>query len=388
MRPLNFQFFLLFGSFAAVQPYLALLFKERGLNEGQIGYAMGMSGWAIMLSPALITFVADTKVSPRRLVSFLCVASAGALVALAAADSYWLLMAFYFLYSLVVTAMVPLQDGVVFGYQKMQEEEGKPPVSYAKVRVWGTYGYISILALLFFPLKWYAQVELPIYFAIGCFGFLLLNSFALPDRGRRETAKRAQGLPTGDALNALFRGGAVWFSLGMFLLLACSAAYHTMYPIFLTDELGLEKHWVGIVIISGALVEIFFILGLARFERKWGLRNVMLVCVFLTVIRFGLMYAVPNLIVAIGTQIFHGPMICAMMVIPPTFANSLATESNRNSIQGVYTMLIVGTSRFAGTAMSGHVAALDQRFVHLACAGMALGSFALLWKGFRPKAAV
>ncbi|EDY81623.1 transporter, major facilitator family [Verrucomicrobiia bacterium DG1235] len=388
MRSLKAQFFLLFGSFAAVQPFVALLFKERGLDEEQIGYAMGMSGWAIMLSPALITLIADTRMQPRRLMAALCLGTSAALVALLLSESYWLLMAFFFLYSLAVTAMIPLQDGIAFGYQRSQRECGVPETHYNKVRVWGTFGYTGLLLLLFYPMKRIGDVSLAVWFGVACFGLLFLNTFSMPDRGRRETAKRAQGLPTGDAVRALFGRETVVFSLAMFLLLACSAAYHTMYPVYLADDLGLAKHWIGIVIMSGALIEVFFILGLTRMELRWGLRVVMLGAVALTLLRFGLMYAFPNLLVAIGTQVFHGAMICAMMVIPPTYINGLATESNRNSIQGVYTMLVVGTSRFVGTALSGHVAAVDQRLVHLLCAGLTLGALVLMWFGFRPKVAV
>lgn len=381
MRSLKVQFFLLFGSFASVQPYIALLFKERGLSEEEIGYSMGMAGWAIMLSPALITLIADTKMQPRHLMGVLAVLTGVSLGALLLAPSFWILTAFYFAYSLVVTAMIPLQDGITFGYQRMQREIGEEEVHYNQVRVWGTIGYMALLLLLFYPLKWSDSVNLAVVFGMGCFVAMFLNAFGLPARGKREVGKRAQGLPTGVALKALFGGRMLWFSLGMFLLLAASAAYHTMYPVFLKEDLGLAKQWVGIVIMCGALGEVFFILNLSRWEARWGVRTVMLAGVVLTGIRFGLMFVFPNLPVAIGTQLLHGPMICAMMVIPPTFINRLADETNRNSIQGVYTMLVIGGSRFVGTALSGHVAAVDQRWVYLLCAGLTVGALGMLWKG-------
>lgn len=385
MSSLKVQFFFLFGSFAAVQPFLALLFKERGLGEEQIGYTLGMAGWAIMLSPAVITLVADTRVQPRRLLAILCLATGAALVAMLMSGSYWMLLAFFFLYSLSVTAMLPLQDGITFGFQRLQRDRGEVEVHYNSVRVWGTFGYMALLVALFYPMKLSGEVSLAIWFGVGCFALLFLNTFRMPDRGKRETAKRAQGLPTGDALRALFGRKTAVFSVGMILLLMASAAYHTMYPVYLSENLGLAKHWIGIVIMSGAVIEVFCILGLTRLERRWGLRAVMLGALVLTALRFGLMYAYPNLLVAVGAQVFHGAMICAMMVIPPNYINGLATEENRNSIQGVYTMLVVGSSRFLGTALSGHVAAIDQRLVHLLCAVLSVGALALMWIGFRPE---
>ncbi len=385
MRSLYAQFFLLFGSFAAVQPYIALFFKERGLNEEQIGYALGMSGWAIMLSPAVVTLIADTKVSPSRLLAGLSVLSATAVTAMMMSESYWMLVGCYFAMTLCTTAMMPLLDGVTFGVQRLQRENGEEALEYSRVRVWGTFGYVGILAFLFFPIRMTGDISLPIWAGALCYCIFFVNTLFLPERGKRELEKRAKGLPTGDAVRALFGRKTALFSLAMFLLLCASAAYHTMYPVYLVEDLGLPRHWVGIVILSGALVEVFCILGLTRLEKRWGLRVVMLSCVGLTVLRFVLMYAFPVLLVAVGAQVFHGAMICAMMVIPPNFVNGLASESNRNSIQGVYTMLVIGSSRFVGTAVSGHVAGVDQRLVYAFCAGLAVVAFALLWKGFRPE---
>lgn len=382
MRPLNAQFFLLFGSFAAVQPYIALLFKERGLDEEQIGYALGISGWAIMLSPAVVTLIADTRVSPSRLLAGLSVLAASAVAAMLMSASFWALTACYFAMTLCVTAMMPLLDGVTFGIQRQQRERGEVPLEYSRVRVWGTYGYVGILALLFFPIRWTGEVSLPIWAGVACYSILFVNTWFLPQRGKRELAKRSKGLPTGEAVRALFRPRTVLFSLAMFLLLCASAAYHTMYPVFLVEDLGLARHWLGVVILAGAVIEVACILGLSRLEKRWGLRAVMLGCVALTVLRFGLMYGFPVLWVAVGTQVFHGAMICAMMVIPPNVVNGLASESNRNSIQGVYTMLVIGSSRFVGTALSGHVAGVDQRLIYAMGAGLAVAAFVLLWKGF------
>lgn len=361
-----------------------MLLRERGLDEAQIGYALGISGWAIILSPALITLIADTAVSPRRLMAGLGIVTSVCLFGVLASSSFWYITVWYFVYSLAISAMIPLQDGIVFGYAKHEKLEGRREVHYNELRVWGTYGYVAILLLLVFPIKLTGDVSLGLWFGFIAFCLLIVNTFAMPDRGRRETAKRAQGLPTGEAFRALFGRRGLVFSIAMFLLLAASSAYHVMYPIYLTEDLGLAKHWVGVVIIFGASIEVFFIVRLSRWQKRWGLRLVMLVAVSATVLRFALMFAFPNLPIMIGTQVLHGMMICGMMVIPPVYINSLASESYRNSIQGVYTMLVIGTSRFAGTALSGHLAAIDQRYVNLGCLVLVAAALGLLWFGFRP----
>lgn len=385
MWSLRFQFFLLSGSFGAVTPYLAILFRDRGFDEEQVGYAMGISGWAIVLSPALITLIADTSVTPRRLMAVLAALTGACLLGILESSGFWVITAWYFVYSLAVSAMLPLQDGIVFGFARHQERLGVESVHYNQLRVWGTYGYVALLLATVLPVKWTGDAGVGIWFGMAAFCLVLVNTFALPDRGKRETAKRAQGLPTGEAIAALFGKRTIVFTLAMFLLLAVSSAYHVMYPIYLTEDLGLPRHWLGVVIVFGAAIEVFFIMRLRHWQERWGVRAVMLACVLATVLRFALMFAFPNLAVLVGTQVLHGLMICGMMVIPPVYINGLAKESFRNSIQGVYTMLVIGTSRFFGTALAGHVAAVDQRYVNLACLILATSALGLLWMGFRPE---
>ena len=385
MWPLRTQFFLLFGTFGAVMPYMAIMLRERGFEQEQVGYALGISGWAIVLSPALVTLIADTSVTPRRLMAGLGVVTSVCLLGILLSSSFWMVTFWYFVYSLAISAMIPLYDGIVFGFAKLQQQLGKSALHYSQLRVWGTYGYVALMLMTVFPVKWTSDASIGLWFGFAAFCVLIFNSFFLPDRGKRETAKRSQGLPTGDAFKALFGRRALVFSLAMFLLLSASSAYHVMYPIYLTEDLGLETHWVGVVIVFGAVIEAYCMIRLVRWQQRWGLRAMLLICVSATVLRFGLMYGFPTLPVMIGSQVLHGLMVCGMMVIPPVYIDSLADESYRNSIQGVYTMLVVGTSRFAGTAVAGHLAAIDQRYVNLACFILVAGSLLLLWVGFRPE---
>jgi len=382
VRSLKLQFFLLYGSVAASQPFIALYLIERGMGASEVGFAVGMSGWAIMLSPVLVTLLADTRWRPRVVVAAVCGAASLALGAMLLSEGFWSLTAFFFLYSLGFVAVMPLLDGISFGLQEFQAECGARVSSYSAVRVWGTYGYIALHLLLFYPVLSTEGLALPMWTAALCTVLLAINALWLPDRGSPETSSRA-GLPTRAAFYALFSGRMLAFSAGIFFLQCCSAAYHTMYPVFLVEYLSLETHWVSIVLIFGAFIEVLFILLVPKFQARWGASALMRLFVALALLRFGLMYLFPNLWVGVGTQLLHGPMICAMMILPPIIVNGAANESSRYSIQGVYTMVILGSSRLLGTAVSGLVGEVDQNKVNLMCAGLCLAAFLLLALGGR-----
>ena len=75
------------------------------------------------------------------------------------------------------------------------------------------------------------------------------------------------------------------------------------------------------------------------------------------VLRFVLLFAVPTPAVAVGTQLLHGLMVMVIVMAPPVFLNRHAGDGFRNSMQGVYALLVVGTGRVVGNYLAGAIAA-------------------------------
>lgn len=386
MRILTLQFFLVYGSAATLGPYIALFLRDRGFGEEQIGYIIGFSGWAIMLSPVAVTGLADLKASPKRLLCGLSLLATLAIGGLLVSETFGPILGCFFLFTLSYAAMTPLLDGIFFETRKLGSLDRVKELHYADFRIWGTYGYVALLLLLFFPIRETGAVSTAIWVGLLCYILIGVGALFMLEGRRREHWKVKGGLPSKSAFKALLGRHAILFTSAMFLLICVSAGFHAIYPVYLVEELALPRHWVGIVIMLGTVVEIFWILRLKPLERRWGLRAVMLGAVSLTALRFVLLFAFPTLEVAIATELLHGAMICAMFVIPPSVLDEMADDGNRNSIQGVFTMLVVGGGRFVGTVLTGHVAAWDHRAVYGLYFLITTVAFGILWVGFRPSA--
>jgi len=385
MRANKLQFFILYGVLASLQPYLPIYLAQQGLDDQAIGFVLSAGGWAIMLSPVLATLIADIAIQPRRVTLILYILMAVSMFGLIKVQQTNLLFLFNLLCAISYTAIMPLQDGINFALQKDRGSRGLSEIAYNIIRAWGTFGFVFMLLLLFFPLQAGWGLSMAIGFG-GLYSFLgVINSLFLPDRGRRESAKRRQGLPTFVALRVLAKPINLAFCLSMLALIGSTAAYFAFYPRFLNESLGLEKQWVGIVSVFGVLLESIVMLNWHRIERRWGMRRLMLFGVFCIFIRYFLLFSFPNLTVAIGTQILHGITICTLMVLPPSFLNRQADDDNRNSIQGVYAMLILGTGRVAGSLLSGIIAEYSIRHVFLFSGCCAALGFTTLLIFFRPK---
>ena len=59
----------------------------------------------------------------------------------------------------------------------------------------------------------------------------------------------------------------------------------------------------------------------------------------------------------IVAQTFHGIEVMALYILPVIYLNSLATDRFRNSIQGVYGMIVSGVAKIVGYQAAGLIAA-------------------------------
>ena len=141
--------------------------------------------------------------------------------------------------------------------------------------------------------------------------------------------------------------------------------------------------YIGLVINVGVFLEIFYILGLGRLRRRFGLRLLMIAGLSSMALRLILLAAFPSIVTALATQELHGLEICAVFVLPVMFLNQLASDRFRNSIQGVYTMLVIGGLRFAGGLLAGCLAEIDLILLFYCAAGLALSSVIILAIFFR-----
>ena len=391
MPAIRRQFFFTFFIMGALVPYLPVLLDERGLTRTQIGQVQALPGLAVFVSPVLMTLLADTRWSNRRTLALLFAIGGAAVAMLLAVQGFWLIAAVFLLYSLASTPINPLQDGLFFQHEAARHPGAghDPKATYHRVRAWGTGGFIVAAALITPALQFGGGIDTILWAALLGSGLGLVNAATLraaergthtpdaragPLRGPVGAAKAPVGnppgreaarldqkagasrLPTVAAARQILTPPLLSFFIAMWLIQFGVAAYYAFYPLYLTDLLGLDAVWVGPITNLGVIIELFMILAFGRLVRRFGLRRVAVLGIFSTVLRFGLLAAFVNVPVAVGLQVIHGLMVLVVHVMPPMFLNRYAQAAYRNSIQGVYAMLIMGTARAAGSWGSGAVA--------------------------------
>lgn len=388
MRSLSVQFFLSYAITGSLLPYLSVFFRQRGMEQTEIGLAYALASGAVLLAPVLVTALADLRVDARKLMALAMLLTAGSLVALSRAHSLVAVLVLWAVHSLTWTPLLPLQDGILFGIQNRQRRAGQTPVAYHKVRVWGTIGFISPALAMYLLLREGASMETPLLVAAGC--AILAGTWALmlpdprADAEARPKVPEATRLPTAAALRALREPHVLVFCIAMFLLQLVTAAYYAFYPVYLTETIGIGRQWIGLISAIGVGVEIFFMLSFGRLRAAMGLKWLMVLGFTTTAIRLLLLGTVITPAVAVGTQVFHGLMVLALHVAPPVFLNEHAEDDFRHSMQGLYTMLIAGLGRIAGNMLSGWVAQWSFTGLFISAAVVCAIAGALVALAFQP----
>jgi MFS transporter, PPP family, 3-phenylpropionic acid transporter len=454
--PVRAQFFLTYAVMGSLLPFLSLYLWDRKLTEAQIGYVTAASALGPVLTPGLVTLLADAAFAGRRLMTAVFLVSGLAIATLLFVRGFWPILLVYALHALAFAPVVPLQDGIHFAAQRRRAARGLPTVPYHVVRVWGTVGFICPGVVLYFFLRGSGTVAPALIMAASACALALLNTFTLPDTAvsasRGETAPNGNGLapspgtpgegggegdgerratsdvrnhphpnplpeyrergseartspspagnspvgatappaatrlPTTAALRAMIEPHVLVFCIAMGLVAMASACFYQFYAIYLTQELKVDKAWVGLIQNIGVVGEIFFMLAFGWLLRTLTLRWLVILGVACVLGRMVLLAAIPSVWTAVLTQLVHGMTVLAMMVAPPVFLNAHAGDAFRNSMQGLYTMAVQGTSRILGSLVAGQVAERAGLLTSFwVGAGFAAVALALLFFAFHEK---
>ncbi|MGK0186106.1 MAG: PPP family 3-phenylpropionic acid transporter [Verrucomicrobiales bacterium] len=388
MSLIKIQFFVSYAVMGSMMPLLTVfLGHAKGFSKSEIGVVMAASGFSMIISPVLMTLLADMRVESRRILAAALGTSTLFILGMHYASGVWLVGACYVIYHLSYVSVPSLQDGMYFRMEAEHDPESGPLVPYSAVRVWGTAGFIVPSALL-----WAVAAVLPsgkeaitgvmMFCAAGFAIIAALHSLRLPPNPPR--AQNANRLPTVAAARVIFGPECRWMCLPLIIAYLCAPAYHAFFPLYLKEVAGYSESVIGLIICIGVVLEIFVILNLERLRKRFGLKRLMVTGLLCMALRFTFLAAFPNAWTPIIVQLFHGPEIVALFVLPIMYINRLAGAEFRNSIQGVYAMLVAGGPRIVGSFLSGRLAEGSITHLFIIAAALVFAAALLLTWKFNP----
>lgn len=398
MGPLRRQYLVLFAIEGSVLPFIPVyLADQQGLTDGQIGTVLAAGSAALLVTPLLLTALADARIPTRALLAGALLLTAAGIGTLGALSGYVPAVLAFGLYGLAFEPCKPLLHGLFFSLQHETDASG---VGFHQVRVWGTVGYILPSVLLYLALDGGASLGVLPWLTVAVCLVGAAGARALPQPGqtlpvaplggeggdpdgspwgsRRATLLRA-GAALREAARVLGQGPVRRLWLGMFAMQVTVAAWGAFFPLHLTRVVGVEARWVGLVTNVGVVVEVGYMLGFGWLVHRLGWRRLMTGGALGQALRLGLLAVSPTLAVALGTQLLHGFVVIVTLVGSRVLINDAAPEPARHTTQGLYTMSVLGGGRVVGSLAAGAIAGTGLPVLFTASAALALVAAGLLW---------
>lgn len=263
---------------------LWLWLSKSDFSAGEIGWSYACTAIAAILSPILVGSITDRFFSAQKVLAVLMFAGALLMYFAAQQTTFAGFFPLLLAYSLTYMPTIALTNSIAFANVPDVERD------FPRIRVMGTIGWIaSGLACGFLPqMLGYADISptnIPLLITAGSSALLGVFAFFLPDTPPKSTGKMDIKVMLGlDALILLRDKNFLVFFFCSFLFAMPLAFYYIFANGYLT-EVGMKNAtgWMTL----GQFSEIFFMLALPFFTKRFGIKKVLLLGLVTAAIRYG-----------------------------------------------------------------------------------------------------
>ena len=345
------EFFIWGAWFVTMGTYLSSVLSSNG---DEISAAYSTQSLGAIIAPFIIGLIADRYFAAQRILGFLHLAGAVLMYLAAQSDHFAAFFPYILVYMILYMPTLALVNSISFRQMK------DPSSEFSIIRLWGTIGWIVAGLFIGYIFKWESKgmLQYTFYMASGVSAFLGFFSFLLPDTPPKATSgkKPSLGEILGlDALRLLKEKNFLVFFISSILLCIPLAFYYQNANLFL-NNVGMKNAAGNMTF--GQASEVFFMLMLPIFLKRFGLKSTLL---------FGMAaWAVRYMLFAYGDAgqgvwmlftgiLLHGICYDFFIVSGQIYTDFKAGEQIKSSAQGLITLATYGVGMFIGFWLAGMI---------------------------------
>lgn len=332
-----------FAALGALIPYWGLYLKQLGFNAVEIGELMAIPMATKFVAPYVWGWIGDHFGRRMLIVRIGSLLTSLVFLTVFWLQGFWGLGIAMALFSFFWNAVLPQFESVTLLYLKTEVDR------YARVRVWGSIGFIVTVLLLGMAVdREGPDVVLPVLFAIYLSIWLASMLISDPQADADSVSQRS-------IISVLKVPSVIAFFLVCFFLQASHGAYYTFYSIYM-EEVGYTKTLIGQLWAVGVIAEVLVFLVMHRLLRRFGARRVLIASLLLAALRWLLIGNFPLLLpLLLFAQLLHAATFGTFHAAAIHLVHHYFTGRHQGRGQALYSSLSFGAGGALGSLLSGYL---------------------------------
>ncbi|WP_136467803.1 MFS transporter [Flagellimonas onchidii] len=350
------EFFIWGGWFVTLGPFLG---NNLNASGAETAMAYSTQSWGAIIAPFIIGLIADRFFNAERILGVLHLVGAVLMYLMYGSDNFAVFYPYVLGYMILYMPTLALVNSVAFNQMK------NPSKEFPLVRVFGTAGWILAGWIISLAFKWDAIENIEAGFlkntflmvaiasaVLGFFSFTLPKTPPTVAKDEKRSIVQLLGL---DALQLLKDRNFLVFFVSSILICIPLAFYYQHIGTFLTES-NVENStaWASL----GQFSEIFFMLLLPFFFKKYGFKKTILVGMLAWTVRY-LLFSFGDsgelfFMLVLGIAL-HGICYDFFFVSGQIYTDSKAGERYKSAAQGLITLATYGVGMLIGFWVAGMI---------------------------------
>jgi PPP family 3-phenylpropionic acid transporter len=333
-------YFLFYGAYSVLLPFLAIFYKSQGLTGGQIGLLLSISPIIAFFGAPLWTGAADASHRHKLAAMLSMLGVVGTCLIIPGIASFGGLLLMISLYAFFGAPTVALVDSAVLAQLGDHKER------YGRVRLWGTVGY-GVIA----PFAGTLIGRLGLQWAFWGYAILMVGGLLLitqiPFRQSRSTG------PFWGGMRILFANRPWMLFLVMVFIAGIGNATINNYLFIYMQSLGASNTLMGFALTVSTLSEIPAMFFSDRLLRRFGARGMLIIAMTTIGLRLIGYSLTTQPWVVLVIQLCHGLTFAAIYTAGVHFADQVASPGMKATAQGMFNGTLMGFGAAAGGLLGG-----------------------------------
>lgn len=351
---LSSSYFFYFAILGLISPYLSVFLDGKGFTSLELGEIFAILTATKIIAPSLWAILADKTGQQLFIIRLGALLALLSFVLLFWLDNYWAISICLALFSLFWTAILPQLEVLTLNSVRHSSK------IYARVRLWGSLGFIVLAIFAGQIMALYQEQGLPsvtnnsftnAFVFMGCAALflLLLSTLSLKSRHVLNTVKSKVLSIKEKLLELRF----IIFFISGILLQISFGPFYGFFALFLRD-LEYPGFAVGLFISLGVLAEILVFIFASSFFKHFSLKALLVFSLGTTALRWFLvaLYADSAWMLAL-TQVIHAASFALFHSASMIFISNHFSSCQQSRGQAIYLGGVYGVGGAIGAYLAG-----------------------------------